>query len=157
MGRIEACAEHRQAGLNAAHWSRGLITAAMPGRQLERGSGGAKVEPPEKNVIQRNPHKMGTTAFFLLLSRAALPSARPRLALAIGLPWLEREFGWDERTAQRYISAHELALKYDTVSDLDLPLRGLYLLAAPSTPDEARQAVIEAAADRMIGCPNRLL
>jgi hypothetical protein len=32
--------------------------------------------------------------------------------------------------------------KYDTVSDLDVPLRGLYLLAAPSTPDEVQQEVI---------------
>jgi Protein of unknown function (DUF3102) len=63
------------------------------------------------------------------------------------LPWLEREFGWDERTARRYISVHELAGKSDTVSDLDIPMRSIYLLAAPSTPEEARQAVVEAAAD----------
>jgi hypothetical protein len=60
------------------------------------------------------------------------------------LPWLEREFGWDERTAQRYLGVHQLAAKYDTVSDFDIPMRGLYLLARPSTPEEARQAVVEA-------------
>jgi Protein of unknown function (DUF3102) len=59
------------------------------------------------------------------------------------LPWLEREFGWDERTAQRYMSAYQLSLKYDTVSDLDLPMRGLYLLARPSTPEPVRQEVIQ--------------
>jgi hypothetical protein len=35
--------------------------------------------------------------------------------------------------------------KSETVSDLDIPLRGLYLLAAPSTPAPARQEIIERA------------
>jgi hypothetical protein len=36
-----------------------------------------------------------------------------------------------------------LAAKYDTVSDLELPVRSLYLLAAPSTPEEALGAALE--------------
>jgi len=58
------------------------------------------------------------------------------------LPWLEREFGWTDRTALNFMRVHELAMKSETVSDLDIPVRGLYLLAAPSTPDEARAQVI---------------
>lgn len=58
--------------------------------------------------------------------------------------WLDREFGWSESTALRYMQTYELG-KSVTVTDLDLPLRGLYLLAAPSTPAEAREAVIERA------------
>jgi hypothetical protein len=58
------------------------------------------------------------------------------------LPWLEREFGWTDRTALNFMRVHELAMKSETVSDLDIPVRGLYLLAAPSTPDEARAEVI---------------
>jgi hypothetical protein len=61
------------------------------------------------------------------------------------LLWLEREFRWSEQTARNYIALHELAAKSPTVVDLDLPMRGLYLLAAPSTPEEARAAVIERA------------
>jgi hypothetical protein len=61
------------------------------------------------------------------------------------LPWLEREFGWDERTARRFISVHDLSLKSDNLSDLGLPVSGLYLLAAASTPEEARAEVIESA------------
>jgi hypothetical protein len=56
------------------------------------------------------------------------------------LPWLEREFGWDERTAQRFIS---VGVKSDKLSDLNVPVSGLYLLAAPSTPDEVIDAVAE--------------
>jgi len=38
---------------------------------------------------------------------------------------------------------YEMDSNSTSVSDLDLPLSGLYLLAAPSTPLEARQAVAE--------------
>ena len=54
------------------------------------------------------------------------------------LPGIEREFGWTEMTATRFINVHKLASKFENFSNLDLPVRGLYLLAAPSTPDEAR-------------------
>jgi Protein of unknown function (DUF3102) len=58
------------------------------------------------------------------------------------LPWLKREFGWAEQTARNYMQVHDWALKSPTVGDLDIQMRGLYLLAAPSTPDEARAEVI---------------
>jgi hypothetical protein len=58
------------------------------------------------------------------------------------LPWLEREFGWTDRTALNFMRVHEWSLKSETVSDLDLPMRSLYLLAAPSTPEAARAEVI---------------
>ena len=61
------------------------------------------------------------------------------------LPWIEREFGWTEQTALNFMRVYELGAKSKTVLDLDIPVRGLYLLAAPSTPDEAREAVIERA------------
>jgi hypothetical protein len=61
------------------------------------------------------------------------------------LPWLDREFGWTEKTAERFMSVHALAGKSDNLSNLDLPISGLYLLAAPSTPKEARDAIIERA------------
>jgi Protein of unknown function (DUF3102) len=59
------------------------------------------------------------------------------------LPWLERSFGWTERTAQRYMSVYELMTKYDIMSDLDLPMTTLVQLAAPSTPPEAIETVID--------------
>jgi hypothetical protein len=61
------------------------------------------------------------------------------------LPWLEREFGWAERTAQNFMSVADLAAKSATVADLSIPMKGLYLLAAPSTPAEVTEAVIERA------------
>jgi hypothetical protein len=60
------------------------------------------------------------------------------------LPWLEREFGWSDRTALNFMRVAELS-KSETVSNLNLPVKALYLLAAPSTPDEARDEIIERA------------
>ena len=54
--------------------------------------------------------------------------------------WLDIEFGLSERMAQRFVSVSErLGVKSDKLSVL--PPSTLYLLAAPSTPDEAIQAV----------------
>jgi Protein of unknown function (DUF3102) len=61
------------------------------------------------------------------------------------LPWLEREFGWTEKTAENLINVYRLSGKFENFSNLDLPLSGLYLLAAPSTPAAARGAIVERA------------
>jgi hypothetical protein len=54
--------------------------------------------------------------------------------------WLDIEFGLSERMAQRFVNVYaRLGAKTDIMSVL--PPTTLYLLAAPSTPDEAIQAV----------------
>jgi hypothetical protein len=60
------------------------------------------------------------------------------------LPWLEREFGWTDQTARNFMRVFDLS-NSKRVLDLDLPLSSLYLLAAPSTPDEAKTEIIERA------------
>ena len=62
------------------------------------------------------------------------------------LPWLNREFGWSEDTAERYMRVSDLD-KFRTVRNLDLPIKSLYLLTAPSTPEIAREAVLDLAAN----------
>lgn len=57
------------------------------------------------------------------------------------LPWLEKEFGWGERTARNFMQVHELASKSAKFADLTVDASSLYLLAAPSTPDEVRDHV----------------
>lgn len=53
--------------------------------------------------------------------------------------WLETEFDWDERTARRFMSvAENLKNKSDTVTDGNFAPSALYILAAPSTPEAAR-------------------
>jgi Protein of unknown function (DUF3102) len=60
------------------------------------------------------------------------------------LPWLETEFGWKDDTALHFMQVSELA-KSRNLRDFNVPISGLYLLAAPSTPEEARTEVIERA------------
>jgi Protein of unknown function (DUF3102) len=60
------------------------------------------------------------------------------------LPWLEREFGGSDDTALNYMNLAEM-VKSRTVRDLSLPIKSLYLIAKPSTPDEARTEVIKRA------------
>jgi hypothetical protein len=56
-------------------------------------------------------------------------------------PWLEAEFGWNERTAQRYMRAAEvLGDKSDTVSVLGAT--AIYKLSAPSTPPAVRKEIV---------------
>jgi hypothetical protein len=59
--------------------------------------------------------------------------------------WLRKEFGWTDNTALNFMRCHELA-KSANFADLTLPVSGLYLLAAPSTPAKARDEIIERAA-----------
>lgn len=73
-----------------------------------------------------------------------LADAKDRCRHGGWLPWLDREFGWKETTALRFMRCHDFA-KSGKLKDLALPVSGLYLLAAPSTPDEAREAVIDRA------------
>lgn len=56
--------------------------------------------------------------------------------------WLRAEFGWSERTAQRYMQAARVfGEKPDTVSDL--APGAVYALSAESTPAAVRTAVLE--------------
>lgn len=53
--------------------------------------------------------------------------------------WLETEFDWDDRTARRFMSvAENLKGKLDTVTETNFAPSALYILAAPSTPEAAR-------------------
>src|SRR5262245_24533666 len=61
------------------------------------------------------------------------------------LAWLEREFGWSADTAERFIRVSTLSNQIPQLAEFDLPLSGLYLLAASSTPEEARNEIIKRA------------
>jgi hypothetical protein len=63
------------------------------------------------------------------------------------LPWLKREFEWGVDTAEDYINIHKVFRDSDCGPNLNLPIRSLRLLAAPSTPVDARDAVLDLAAN----------
>jgi hypothetical protein len=61
------------------------------------------------------------------------------------LDWLEREFRWTDDTALNYMRVHDL-VKNRNFRDLsNIPVSGLFLLAAPSTPEPAKQEIISRA------------
>ena len=64
------------------------------------------------------------------------------------LTWLEDEFGWKDQTAKNFIKVYEASTKTPNFGDLNLPVSGFYALAAPSTPHEARAAIIEKAKEK---------
>jgi DUF3102 family protein len=59
--------------------------------------------------------------------------------------WLERELGWSEPTAWRYVKVAELSKSF-TVKDFNVDTSALYRLAAPSTPAEVVDAVADGSA-----------
>jgi hypothetical protein len=59
-------------------------------------------------------------------------------------PWLKAEFGWTERTARNLMAvAERFGSKSEIISEFQPT--ALYLLAAPSAPDRARQTAIDRA------------
>jgi Protein of unknown function (DUF3102) len=59
------------------------------------------------------------------------------------LAWIDREFGWSDRTARRYIEFAEAVGKSANLADLNVPISGLFLLAAEDTPTEVIRAIAE--------------
>jgi len=56
--------------------------------------------------------------------------------------WLKAQFNWERSTAENFIHIYEASAKNGKFPILGVPLSALYLLAAPKTPDEAREEVI---------------
>lgn len=56
--------------------------------------------------------------------------------------WLQHEFQWSRRTAYNFIGVHKQFGGRANFAQMDIATSALYLLAAPSTPDEARAEAI---------------
>ena len=74
----------------------------------------------------------------------ALSEVRDMLAYGLFDAWLAAEFNWSRRTAYNLINVHE-AFGCANFAQLTIDVSALYLLAAPSTPEPVRQAVVERA------------
>ena len=56
-------------------------------------------------------------------------------------------FDWSRKTADRFIDVGRASFKVANLASLDVPVSGLYLLAAPSTPAEVIEVIAERSAD----------
>jgi hypothetical protein len=60
------------------------------------------------------------------------------------LTWLDREFGWSEDVAEKFMRVAKSPFSIPA-RNFELPLDGLYLLTAPTTPEEVRTEILDRA------------
>lgn len=73
-----------------------------------------------------------------------LADTRARLEHGLFLVWLAAEFDMSERTAYNYIAVNE-RFKSANFAEMSVATSALYLLAAPSTPEAAREEALQRA------------
>ncbi len=73
-----------------------------------------------------------------------LSEVKDKLGHGNFLDWVDLEFNWSSRTANRFMSVAQ-RFKSDILSNLELLPTALYLMAAPSTPEEAVAEALERA------------
>lgn len=96
-------------------------------------------DPVRRSAITIKP-RLKRAAEDIFVIGQELQAVKDRLPHGSYTDWLDVEFGLSERMAQRFVGVSErLGGKSDKLSLL--PPSTLYLLAAPSTPDEAIQTV----------------
>lgn len=59
------------------------------------------------------------------------------------IQWAEQTFGWSKRTIYNYLNVYKRFPTVQRVTQLGITQKSLYALAADSTPEEARQEVLE--------------
>jgi hypothetical protein len=59
--------------------------------------------------------------------------------------WLKAEFGWSQRTAYNFINVYQAFPELANFARIDICISALYLLAAPSTPEDIRHHFLDCA------------
>ncbi|WP_019500927.1 DUF3102 domain-containing protein [Pseudanabaena sp. PCC 6802] len=95
-----------------------------------------------RNTVKRIPYAIASVGAMLL-------EVKERVEHGKFLAWMKRELDWDERMAQRFMQVAR-RLNPTTLSDLQIQPSALYLLTAPSTPDEVLENAIEVAQDQEV-------
>jgi hypothetical protein len=80
------------------------------------------------------------------IGRRLTEAKRMLIHRPIWVEWLEQEFGISERHARNFMNVFDNFGSLENFSKLSLPVSVLYLIAAPGTPSDVREAVIEHAA-----------
>jgi hypothetical protein len=74
-----------------------------------------------------------------------LADVRSRLKHGHFETWLKAEFGWSRRTAYNFINVYEALAEPVNLAQMDIATSALYLLAAPSTPKNVREEILQRA------------
>ena len=106
----------------------------------------AKVAEQARSSAERIRQKVKKTLESIIEVGNDLVAVKEALPHGQFGPWLRAEFGWGERMAQNFMAvAGAFGPKTEIIADLAIQPTAAYLLAAPSAPDEARQAALERA------------
>ena len=104
---------------------------------------------PLADRAQRIRDLVGVARTCIIEIGRELIAAKAEVGHGNWLDWIEGEFGWDERTARRYVAVAE-AFKSVTVADftgLTIDATALYALSAPDVPPDVRDEAVRLAAD----------
>jgi hypothetical protein len=106
----------------------------------------AAIAQQVQTAAQRISHLVRQTMKDLLLIGRELLTIKQALPHGQFGSWLKVEFGWTERMARHFMAvAERFGPKTETISDLRIEPTAAYLLAAPSSPEEAIAVAIERA------------
>jgi Protein of unknown function (DUF3102) len=121
--------------------------AAMVAAGFDYGALEPKTANRVRSAAQRIRDRLKRTVENMIAAGNELRKIKDNLPHGQWGPWLKAEFGWSDRTALGLMEVAELfGSKNAIISDLAITPSAAYLLAAPSTPFEARQALLDRAA-----------
>nr|WP_267871695.1 DUF3102 domain-containing protein [Nostoc sp. CHAB 5715] len=72
-----------------------------------------------------------------------LADVRSRLKHGEFETWLKAEFDWSRRTAYNFINVYEAFTERANLAQINIATSALYLLAAPSTPENVREEILQ--------------
>src|SRR5262249_25300922 len=126
------------------------VACVDAGEGIEVGEGFAYSELPEgsrtkvRRLAEEIKELANRSAQGIVEIGRHLLKAKKHLAHGLFGRWLQAEFRWTARQAERFMNVAECFGKNDKLSVFSPS--ALYLLAAPSTPEAARQEALDAAA-----------
>jgi hypothetical protein len=92
-----------------------------------------KIEPEIRAFVKELIREVAKrTVQGIVLIGQWLSEVKEQLPHGEWLPWLKSQFGWTDCTARRFMSVYD-AFKSDNLSNLEIDVSALYLIAAPST------------------------
>ena len=139
--------QYREAGFGDGEITQAMINASgmiSPGKMLPAVRGRRRAELAEHATEIR---RLGKQAFEDVIEIGArLHACRAILKDDHSWrAWLKHELRLSPQSAGRLIQVHKLAQERSNLERASLPVSALYLLAAPSTPEEARTEVLDRA------------
>ncbi len=91
--------------------------------------------------IKEHEHRLKQAAWEIGRNLIEVRECLTPLGYGLFTSWLRIEFQWSKRTAYNYIAIYQSFPSCATVAQLGITISSLYLLASPSTPEEARLEV----------------